>query len=464
MADHLIRDTARPWTPVEKAAFRVAFVFFLLLIVPLSADWYRNLFTANSLFNFMRGLTDYSPRFFTLSTISGKWGWQSYVNWGLALLIALVVGAVWTLLARKKGRVEYNALYYWLRVIVRYRIALGVLDYGFMKFFPVQMPYPGLGVLNSNFGDLSGYKIYWQSVGVVTGYQVFLGCVEVFAATLLFFRATTAIGALLISGILYNIAHANHAFDGGVHVFSAMFALFALFLLVKEVPDLWRLLVKGEAVNPVDYRPVYGDGWKKYLSLTLKYATVFGFVILYGYLRYDLHYVRLHLKKPVTPGLSGGAGVYNVTQFRLNDRDIPYSPLDSLRWQQVILEKYSTLITTVNRPMLIPQGNGSRQDKDVDRSYELAGVGGGKIFYYYDADTLHHVLRLQDKGKVALLNGEGRITKLKASKSAAVPVLSWSYERPTASRLILRGKNEGGDSLYVVLDRTDKKYLLESGL
>jgi hypothetical protein len=464
MSATLLTSTQRPWTGWEKLSFRVAFVFFVLLIIPLHPDWYKLVFNARSLFELMRDLTDYSPRWVTISTESGKWGWQSYANWGLALVIALAAAAVWTLLARKKELANYNTLYYWLRVIVRYRIALGVLDYGFMKFYPVQMPYPGLGVLTSHFGDLSGYKIYWQSVGVVPWYEVFLGCVEVFSAILLFFRPTTSIGAIVIAGVLYNVAHANHAYDGGVHVFSAMFALLALFLLVQDIPALWQLFIRREPAQSPDHKPAYVHRWKYYLDRSIKYLVVFSFVPLYGYLRYDLHYVKLHLKKPVTPGLSGAAGYYDVTSFRVNQREVPYSPLDSSRWQDVVWEKHSTLIIRINRPISIPQGNGSRQDKDVDRSYELAGVGGGRHFYYYDADTVHHVLYLQNKGQVALLNGEGRISKIKKSRSDGIPKLVWHFERPAPGRIILRGKNEQGEDLDVVLDRKEKKYLMESGL
>ncbi len=464
MTSIYITQPQLPWTKGERTTFRIAAIFVLLLILPLSAEWYSQLFHANSLFNFMRALTDYSPKFVTLTSENGKWGWQSYANWGVALLAAVAGGLLWSFFSERKGRQSYNELYYWLRVAVRYRIALGVLDYGFMKFYPVQMPYPSLGILNTNLGDLSGYKLYWQSVGVIPWYEVFLGCAEVFSAILLFFRPTTTIGAVLVAGILYNIAHANHAYDGGVHVFSAMFALLALFLLAKDLPALYQLLIKEKTAVSPEFVPHFPQQWKSFLLRGFKYFVVFCFTILYGYLRYDLHFVKHHLKKPATPGLAGSAGVYQVTRFQLNGKEIPYSPIDSIRWQEVILEKYSTLITHTCKLLNIPQGNGSRQDKDVDRSYELAGVGGGKIFYYYDADTVNRLLHLQDKGQVALLNGEGRISPTKKSKSNQVPTLSWHYDRPTENRLLLYGKTATGDSISAVLDRIPKTYLLESGL
>ncbi|WP_449439440.1 hypothetical protein [Pedobacter steynii] len=37
------------------------------------------------------------------------------------------------------------------------------------------------------------------------------------------------------------------------------------------------------------------------------------------------------------------------------------------------------------------------------------------------------------------------------------------YSRPTANRIILNGINEFRDSIYVILDRSDKKYPLVEG-
>jgi hypothetical protein len=79
---------------------------------------------------------------------------------------------------RKKEVNNYDLLYYWLRAIVRYRAGIGIIGFGFTKLLPVQMPYPSLGLLNTNFGDFTAQKLYWLSIGSVPWYQVFAGIVE----------------------------------------------------------------------------------------------------------------------------------------------------------------------------------------------------------------------------------------------------------------------------------------------
>src|SRR6202012_6267008 len=152
---------------------------------------------------------------------------------------------------RRTERTEYNTLYYWLRVIVRYRAGIGIIGFGFTKLFPVQMPYPSLGVLNTNFGDLTAQKVFWLSVGIVPWYQVFAGVVECLAGALLFFRRTTTVGAILLFAALGDIVYVNLAYDGGVHVYASYFVLLAAFLLVKDVPGLSRLLIGERTAAPL---------------------------------------------------------------------------------------------------------------------------------------------------------------------------------------------------------------------
>jgi hypothetical protein len=453
------------WAPWERVLFRVAFLFFAILIVPLTLEWYTKLFTVKSLFEFFSTLTGYRVDLVKIPGESGRWGLFSYANWGVALLIALVGAAVWTFAVHKKERKEYNELYYWIRTLARYRIGIGIIAFGFLKLFPMQMPFPSISNLEATIGEYTAYKIYWQSVGVVIWYEIFLGFIEVFAGALMFFRATSVLGAVINLGVLYNIAHANHAYDGGVHVYSAYFSLLSAFVLAHEIPYVWKLLIKEQDVNPVEYVPVYRLNWVTYSLAGLKYAVVVGFVFVYGWIRYDMHYNQGRLKEPKTPGLAGAAGLYNVTEFKINNKILPYTPLDTVRWQRVIFEKFSTLIYEVNRPVNISLANGTPQTKDVDRSYELAGIGGGRRFFYYDADTSKNILFLQDKNRVKNEEESGSRAKKSDSKTAAktdsIAPLTWHYQRPSKDRIIISGIDDRKDSIYVVLDRVSKDYALK---
>ena len=466
---HKISDKTRllspEWAPWERILFRAALLFFAILIVPLTLEWYTKLFTVKSLFEFFSTLTGYRVDLVKIPGESGRWGFASYANWGVALMIALAGAAIWTFAARKRERKEYNELYYWIRTLARYRIGIGIIAFGFLKLFPMQMPFPSISNLEATIGEYTAYKIYWQSVGVVIWYEIFLGFIEIFAGTLMFFRATSVLGAVINLGVLYNIAHANHAYDGGVHVYSAYFSLLSAFVLAHEIPYVWKLLIKEQDVNPVEYVPVYKFKWLNNSLLSLKYAIVIGFVFVYGWIRYDMHYNQGRLKEPKTPGLAGAAGFYNVTEFKINNKILPYSPLDTLRWNNVIFEKFSTLVYQVNRPVSISLANGTPQTKDLDRSYELAGIGGGRRFFYYDADTKKSMLFLQDKNRSKSEDESGSKSKKSDSKAAtktdSIQPLAWHFQRPSKDRIILLGIDDNKDSIYVVLDRINKEYALK---
>ena len=81
--------------------------------------------------------------------------------------------------------------------------------------------------------------------------------------------------------------------------------------------------------------------------------------------------------------------------------------------------------------------------QDEQRHYEASGAGG-RHYYGYRLDPKNQVLYLQNK-----------------NSHLASEKLTLRLSRPTASRLILSGRNENSDSIYVVLDKLPKKYLLE---
>lgn len=468
------RNLGREWSNKEKIAFRIAFIFFILLSVPSSWTWVDRLFAIDLFDLNYRDLYEaagYSPNFVKIDSEIGRWGVVSYINWGVALLAAIVIGAIWTFLVRKNEPKEYNKLYYWLRVIVRYRVAVGVIAFGYVKLFPTQMPYPSQAILNTNIIDFLEQKLYWYSVGIVPWYQVFLGFAEVFAGFLCFYRRTTALGAAFTIAVLFNIVWANHSYDGGVHVYSAYFVLLSTFLIIYDFPRIWNLLVNERYVEPIHYTPTFSAKWKRYTLVGIKYAIIFVYIPLFFYIRYVNYFHEKNpiKKEPTTPGLTNAKGYYQVTEFRLNDKVLPYSPFDSVRWQSATFEKWSTFTFKVNKPVQIDLGNGGPDKRDIDKNFELSGIAGGQRFFYYDADTIKQVLHLQDKN-LASSGGSGnreRVTGKEKNKEKEKDKkrikLTLTYQRPTESRIILSGLNERKDSIYVVLDRVDKSYPLVEG-
>ena len=286
MTDH--QKPASPpavWKKHELFMFRVAFVFFTVISIPLSIRYYSTLISLNWFGLGYRDITNmgrFSPSLINIDSESGKWGLASYADYLLILLGAIVIGLIWHFADRK--RKNYNLLYYWLRVIVRYRVAIGMIEFGFVKVFLIQMPQAPLGTLHTRFGDITAQKLYWLSVGVVPWYEITLGMVEVIAGSLLFFRKTVLPGALLTVAASANIVFVNFAYDGGVHVYSSYFVLLGMFLLIPYLGEYYRLLVKQEIVVPVRYYPAFKTPATKTIHYVLKAAVMFFFLGLLSYL------------------------------------------------------------------------------------------------------------------------------------------------------------------------------------
>lgn len=511
------------WTESQKILFRIAFVFFISMSLPNSLDWYKELVSFDWLHLHYRDLYDIA-RFGSGLTLFGNKLFGSTLNgyapWIITLIFATVVGLIWTALVRNRQIINYNLLYYWLRVVVRYRAGIGIIGFGFTKLMPTQLPYPSLGVLNTNFGDLTAQKIYWLSIGIVPWYEVFTGVVEVLAGALLFFRATTFWGSVLLFGALADIVYVNFAYDGGVHGYSSYFVLLSGFLLVYYLKDLYNLLIRERLTIPHYFAPVF-TGWQQYARIGLKTLTIGLFLVLLFWLQY-VNFRYDPYKQPAQKGLKELRGNYNVTQFKLNGMELPYSPLDSLRWQQATFENWTTLTFKVAKPVELDLSNGGGAPmRDINRTFELTGVAGGQRVFYYEADTVHHVLYLQDKNRGARNqenreflgnnrdlggNAEGAKARSRGDrrKGDKKEVDNWIPKEALAiigpedpkinplarsarrtkgieaenkpakrnrmilsytaqnggQRVILQGINEKKDSIYVVLDRVQRPYAL----
>jgi len=457
---HSIND--KLWSRPEKFIFRVAFIFFILLIVPLEPEWYTKLFSDFSLYKLLGALAGSRPGLIEIKSESGRWGLASYATWGALFLVAVGGGTIWSLPVRKRTISGYNKLYYWLRVLVRYRIAIGLIAFGLIKFYPMQMPYPSVSNLHTEFGDYAPFKLYWQSVGLSLEYQIFLGALEIIIGTLLFFRSTTAIGAILTAGVLYNIAHANLGYDGGVHVYSSYFVLLALFLLVQYIPDIWKLFIKGETVVPQYYAPVYKTSLGMRLHIAAKAIFIFLFLFVYSYYRYDLHYNKGRLKEPILPGLKKAEGFYNVKSFVLNGDSLKYSPSDSVRWHNAVFERYSTFSYKVFKPFDIKTGNGVPDGTDLFKEYELTGRAGGRVYLYYEIDSVERNLYLVDKNqkfskatlkKYADKDFLGLKELYKTDARDTLGILRWHYAQTDAATIQLSGIDQYKDTIHVVLER-----------
>jgi len=314
--------------------------------------------------------------------------------------------------------------------------------------------------------------------------------------------------------------YVNFAYDGGVHVYSSYFVLLAAFLLIKDIPKLWNLLILERFTVPDSYYPVFSQKWQQYVRYGLK-AGVFGLFVFYLFWLQYVNFKYDPYKQPSTAGVKALRGNYNVTEFKINNEEIAYSPTDTVRWQWATFENWTTLTFKVNKPTPLDLSNGGGAPmRDLGRTFELTGTGGGQRVFHYLADTLEHTLYLQDKyarggprdGVGVLQQREARQGQATAgeggekgngrgkkgdqgrnwiSKEALARIgdenkmidplgqsarrdrefaaksrrdkrnrMILTYSTTDGSRVVLKGINEKKDSIYVVLDRVERPYVL----
>jgi uncharacterized membrane protein YphA (DoxX/SURF4 family) len=439
---NLQTNNSSKWEGYEKILFRFFAIYFLLQVLPLDWKYYGNLFRINWAdlrFSDIFYISRYTPQFISGSNTPGTWGIGTFSDWALLAVIALIGTFVWT--ARDKTAVNYDRLYYWVRVILRYRLAIGIIAYGFIKFFPLQAPYPSISNLNTAYGDFNRWKLFSLSLGIVPGYESFLGLVEIIVGLLLLFRKTATIGAFIVVVFTGNVFFSNLAYEGGETIYSLYLITIALFLLAFDARRLYRLVALRQPTDPNTFKLLLAKKPAN-LRLAIKTAFIFFFVVLYGYKTYAAYHRDVY-QFPRTAGLPGAAGLYDVSQYRINSKGIPYDEYHPNRWQDVVFEKWGTISVKSNEPV-IPDTSNTEEvyNTDNQRTYEFNGAAG-RIYYSYVVDTTQKVLTLTSRN-----------TKTKDN-------LILHYTRPDSSTIILNGVRGQKDSIYAQLTKINKKYLLK---
>jgi hypothetical protein len=110
----------------------------------------------------------------------------------------------------------------------------------------------------------------------------------------------------------------------------------------------------------------------------------------------------------------------------------------------VAFETWNTLSIRTLRPVQADMSNTEEIFlNDEDRNYESAG-SAGRRFFSYRIDSSNQVLHLCNK-----------------NRHHASETWDLRFSRPGENRIILSGVNEKGDSVYAVLDRLRKIWLLD---
>jgi hypothetical protein len=427
------------WSSLQKAIVRIATIFFGLALFPLlTVQFWRDLGQTNwAYFQDVFRLTTVVPSYFS----APKWGFASFGTIYLILAISLIGGILWGYAERND--VDYKVRYYWLRVFLRYRLAIGLIAFGLLQVFPVQFPHATLSDMHTNYGDYLQWKLYYLTNSVAHAhYEQALGILEVVGGLLLLWRATVSLGAIISVSMLFNIVLANFAYQLGDHIYATLLLIAASFVMLYDAGRIINLFVLRRAARAERFRPDF-SGWRAQRLHVAAKATVFACLLFFaGLVSYSYHHSNWPLPD-ATATLKGAAGYYNVREFEWNGKVLPYSLTDPNRWQDVVFEQWNTISIHSSKPVPIEVANPAIAYANEQRTYEYAG-NGGRLFYGYTVDPAAQSIRLQ-------------------GKNDPHEVLSLHYSYGDDGSLALVGNDQDGNKLRIVLDKVDKKYLLLLG-
>jgi hypothetical protein len=276
----------------------------------------------------------------------------NYVQVFCYLVIAAAATLVWSLLDRRRR--NYARLYEWLRVYVRFVLAVAMIGYGAFKVIPSQFPAPSFDRLMQPYGDSSPMGLLWTFMGASVAYNVFTGLGELAGGLLLVFRRTTLLGALVCIGVMTNVVMLNFSYDVPVKLYSTHLLLMAVFLAAHDLRRLANVLVLNRPAEPVEDRPLFRRRWLHWSTKALG-------VLFVAYLTFtSLQFSYNSVKEWNDVSKSPLYGLWEVEELVVDGKVSPPLFTDADRWRRV-------MFTGGNRMSFqLMSGSRARFNVDID--------------------------------------------------------------------------------------------------
>lgn len=233
------------WSLAKRIGFRFLFSYFVLFF--LTGQEIGHL-------PFLRKLAEaYTQLWYTIAVwvgknvfhiryeiaLDGEGSGDTTFRWILLpcfLALAAAATLLWSVLDRR--RAGYERLHQWLRLMLRFSLAIAMITYGMAKVIPNQMMPPHMGTLLQRVGDLSPMRMLWTFMGSSPAYETFTGLAELLGGLLLLVPRTTLLGALVCVADMTMVFMLNLCYDVPVKIMSFHYLMMAILLVA---PDLRRL-------------------------------------------------------------------------------------------------------------------------------------------------------------------------------------------------------------------------------
>lgn len=253
----------------------------------------------------------------------------------LVILFMFVVSAIGTAIWSITGRNtrNYNKLFYWLTVVVRYYVGISMVGYGFFKVIKLQFPGPSFGRLLEPVGNMSPMGLAWTYLGQSTGFNYFTGLAEISVGLLLFFRKTSGLGAIVGLVVAGNIMAINYCYDVPVKLLSTALVVMCLFLMTRDTTRLMNFFFFNRDAKPSNLTPHRFKAKWKNITLTVFKCLLIGYTLILDFTQ-ALSSEKQYGDKAPKPPLYG---LYNVETFIKNRDTLKPLTTDTVRWNKLMI-------------------------------------------------------------------------------------------------------------------------------
>ncbi|HEX5717046.1 MAG TPA: hypothetical protein VF179_12855 [Thermoanaerobaculia bacterium] len=251
-------------------------------------------------------------------------GWVRFL---CTLAFAGVAAAVWSVLDR--GRLRYERLYPWLRLLMRYLLAGAMIRYGAIKIIPAQMiAPPPLFVLQARIGDIFPNHLLWWTIGASPAFETVIGLAELVGGALLLVPRTTLLGAVISAANMLLVFLLNMCYDVPVKLYSLQLFLQAVILIAPDLPRLADVFFFHRRAEPSRVPPLFRNRWLNAAPHVL--LLLFGLnAIRSGLELASERYARMNPPRPPLYGL------WSVEDFARDGREVPLHT-EPDRWNLVM--------------------------------------------------------------------------------------------------------------------------------
>ena len=334
-----------PWHPFTRLAFRLAFSYFGLyavvshllvyLFVPpntLPGQGVGTLWPLSDITSWTAvhvfGITE--PLVYTGNSRDTNFFW---VQLFVVLIIAILATIAWSVLDRR--REQYDALYRYFRLFMRFALAAQMIYFGMVKVIPTQFPAPSLLTLVAPVGNLSLQGLLWTSIGASTAYQIFTGVVEVIGGLLLLTPQTTALGAIVCLISMSHVFVLNMTYDVGVKILSFQLALISLVLLAPDFPRLTNVLLLNRPAGVSPEPELFRTRRSNRIAFVVQIVVGLYLAAAYADVSRTFWYAEGGGGTPKSPLY----GIWNVDELAIDGQVRPSELNDyDRRWRRVIFD------------------------------------------------------------------------------------------------------------------------------